>query len=160
VPRKGSVVRELNADVIVLGGGTGGFAAALATARMGKTAIVTEETDWIGGQLTSQAVPPDEHPWIEEFGCTRSYRRFREGVRICFRDHFPLRGETLVAPMFRLGGALVSRVPCPPEVGLKVLEQLLVPYRMSGRVILLLGNTPVAADVDEGRVSSVTVENR
>ena len=28
--------------------------------------ILTEETRWIGGQLTNQAVPPDEHPWIEE----------------------------------------------------------------------------------------------
>lgn len=63
-------MREVNADVIVLGGGTGGFAAALAAARMGKKAIFTEQTDWIGGQLTSQAVPPDEHKWIEEFGCT------------------------------------------------------------------------------------------
>jgi len=24
--------------------------------------ILTEETGWIGGQLTAQAVPPDEHP--------------------------------------------------------------------------------------------------
>ena len=31
--------------------------------------VLTEPTDWIGGQLTSQAVPPDEHPWIEQFGC-------------------------------------------------------------------------------------------
>ena len=35
--------------------------------------LLTEETDWIGGQLTSQAVPPDEHPWIESFGCTAAY---------------------------------------------------------------------------------------
>ena len=30
--------------------------------------VVTEETDWIGGQLTAQAVPPDEHAWIESYG--------------------------------------------------------------------------------------------
>jgi NADPH-dependent 2,4-dienoyl-CoA reductase/sulfur reductase-like enzyme len=64
----------------------GGFAAALAAASMGKRVVVVEETDWLGGQLTSQGVPPDEHPWIEQFGCTRSYRRFREGVRACFKD--------------------------------------------------------------------------
>jgi hypothetical protein len=151
-------VRELNADIIVVGGGTGGFAAALAAARIGKKVIVTEETDWIGGQLTSQAVPPDEHPWIEKFGCTRSYRRFREDVRVCFRDHFPLRGETMTAPTFRLGGALVSRVPCPPEVALKVLQQLLMPYRMNGRVMVLLESKPVAAEVDGDSVSCVTVE--
>ena len=152
-------MRELEADVIVLGGGTGGFAAAIAAARIGKSVIVSEETDWIGGQLTSQAVPPDEHPWIEGFGCTQSYRRFREDVRVSFRDHFPLRGEALAAPTFRPGGALVSRVPCPPEVALKVLQQLLLPYRINGRIITLLECKPVAAEVEGDRVSSVTVES-
>lgn len=46
------------ADVVIIGGGTGGFAAALASAESGKSVILTEETVWIGGQLTSQAVPP------------------------------------------------------------------------------------------------------
>lgn len=55
--------------------------AALAAAKMGMRVILTEETDWWGGQLTSQAVPPDEHPWIESFGCTRTYREFRDRVR-------------------------------------------------------------------------------
>ena len=41
----------------------------LAALRNGmKVVLMTEETDWVGGQLTSQAVPPDEHPWIESFG--------------------------------------------------------------------------------------------
>jgi hypothetical protein len=154
------MVRELDTDVVVLGGGTGGFAAALAAARMGKNVVVVEETDWIGGQLTSQAVPADEHPWIEKFGCTLGYRRFRDGVRRCFRDHFPLRGETRVAPMFQLGGALVSRVPCPPEIAVKVLQQLLLPYRMNGRITVLLESKPVAAEVEGDRVSCVTVEER
>ena len=60
---------------------------------MGKTVLLTEETDWLGGQLTSQAVPPDEHPWIEQFGATRRYRAFREGVRAYYRNHFPLTPE-------------------------------------------------------------------
>lgn len=50
------------ADVIVLGGGAGGCMAALAAAKMGMRVIMTEVTDWLGGQLTSQGVPPDEHP--------------------------------------------------------------------------------------------------
>ncbi|SMG63601.1 secreted protein containing Fumarate reductase/succinate dehydrogenase flavoprotein, N-terminal domain, partial [methanotrophic bacterial endosymbiont of Bathymodiolus sp.] len=64
---------KVHADVVIIGGGTGGCAAALAAAKAGKTVIMTEETDWIGGQLTSQAVPPDENPWIEQFGCTASF---------------------------------------------------------------------------------------
>ena len=61
----------IRCDVAVIGGGTGGCAAALAALRAGMRVVMTEETDWIGGQLTSQAVPPDEHPWIESFGGTR-----------------------------------------------------------------------------------------
>ena len=35
----------------------------------------------VGGQLTSPAVPPDEHAWIESLGETRSYREYRDRVR-------------------------------------------------------------------------------
>jgi heterodisulfide reductase subunit A-like polyferredoxin len=47
---------EFLADVVVLGGGLGGCSAALALLRDGLRVVMTEETDWIGGQLTSQAV--------------------------------------------------------------------------------------------------------
>ncbi|MFM8420351.1 MAG: FAD-dependent oxidoreductase, partial [Verrucomicrobiota bacterium] len=70
--------REVAADLAIVGGGVGGCAAALAACCAGLRVALTEETDWIGGQLTAQAVPPDEHPWIESHGCTASYRRFRE----------------------------------------------------------------------------------
>ncbi|MDQ3660753.1 MAG: FAD-dependent oxidoreductase, partial [Actinomycetota bacterium] len=60
------MTRELEADVLVIGGGAGGVSAALTAARLGRRVILTEETDWIGGQLTAQGVPPDEHPWIEQ----------------------------------------------------------------------------------------------
>ena len=52
--------------------------------------VMTEESDWLGGQLTSQAVPPDEHRWIERFGCTASYRALRDGIRAHYRAHYPL----------------------------------------------------------------------
>jgi len=72
---------ELNTDVAVIGGGVGGIACALAAARNGLRVVLTERYDWIGGQLTSQAVPPDEHPWIEKTGSTKTYRDFRTRVR-------------------------------------------------------------------------------
>ena len=56
---------DLAADVVIVGGGLGGVAATLAAARLGRRVVLVEEIDWIGGQLTAQAVPPDEHPWIE-----------------------------------------------------------------------------------------------
>ena len=56
---------ELKADIIIIGGGMGGCAAALAACGQGRSVILTEPTDWIGGQVTQQGVPPDEHQWIE-----------------------------------------------------------------------------------------------
>jgi NADPH-dependent 2,4-dienoyl-CoA reductase/sulfur reductase-like enzyme len=43
----------IRCDVAVIGGGTGGCAAALAALRAGMKVALTEETGWIGGQLTS-----------------------------------------------------------------------------------------------------------
>jgi len=149
---------EMKADLVVLGGGLGGCAAALSAARMGMQVVLTEETDWIGGQLTSQAVPPDEHEWIEKFGCTRSYRQFRENVRLYFRRHFPLTGEAMSDPELNPGNGYVSALCHPPRVALAVLEDMLAPHTASGRITILLGHKPVAAEADEDQVSYVTVE--
>ena len=43
-----TTVHETHADVVIVGGGTGGCAAALAALRAGLTVVMTEETDWIG----------------------------------------------------------------------------------------------------------------
>jgi|SRR4051794_2366419 NADPH-dependent 2,4-dienoyl-CoA reductase/sulfur reductase-like enzyme len=69
-----STMEVLRADIAIIGGGLGACAAALSAARLGRRVILTAETQWLGGQLTNQAVPPDEHPWIEEFGATATYR--------------------------------------------------------------------------------------
>src|SRR5258708_39955683 len=82
--------RELACDVAVIGGGVGGCAAALAAARNGMRVILTEETDWVGGQLTSQAVPPDEHAWIVSFGATRTYRAHRDRGCDYYLLNYPL----------------------------------------------------------------------
>ncbi len=62
---------ELECDILIVGGGTGGCAAAMAACSLGMRVILAPSTKWIGGQLTSQMVPPDEHRWIEEFEMLR-----------------------------------------------------------------------------------------
>ena len=44
---------ERQTDILIAGGGLGGVAAALAALRLGRRVILTEETAWIGGQLTA-----------------------------------------------------------------------------------------------------------
>jgi FAD dependent oxidoreductase len=151
-------VAEAAADVVIVGGGFGGCAAALAACRAGLRVILTEETDWIGGQVTAQAVPPDEHPWIESFGCTRTYREFRDRVRDYYREHYPLTAEARANPRLNPGNGSVSRLCHEPRVALAVLEQMLAPYLSGRQLRVLLKHVPVAADVDGDRVRSVTVK--
>ena len=148
-----------NYDVLICGGGTGGVAAALACARLGRRVLLSEETDWIGGQLTAQAVPPDENPWIETFGGTRSYRAFREGVRQYYRDFYPLTPDARANPLLNPGLGYVSRLCHEPKVALAVLEAMLAPYVSSGRVTLRLRHVPVAARADGDRVTGVVLRS-
>ncbi len=151
--------RERAADLVIVGGGFGGCAAALAACRAGLRVVMTEETDWIGGQATTQAVPPDEHPWIESFGCTRAYRAYRDAIRRFYRDRYPLTPEARANPHFNPGNGWVSRLCHEPRISLSVLNQFLAPHVSAGRLRLLLEHKVVAAEVDGDRVRAVTVRD-
>lgn len=146
-------------DLVIIGGGLGGVAAALAALRHGRRVFLSEEFAWVGGQMTSQAVPPDEHPWIEQFGCTRSYRKLREDVRRYYRDHYPLRSEVANLPNFNPGNGFVSTLCHEPKVSWSVLTSYLLPYQASGRLTLALGQVPISAVVSGTKIESVTLVN-
>jgi hypothetical protein len=150
---------ESSCDILIAGGGTGGVAAALAACALGFKVVLTEETDWVGGQLTSQAVPPDEHQWIEEFGCTARYRRYRDLVREYYRDHTPLKAEIRADPHFNPGGGWVSRLCHEPRIGWLVLNQMLEPALAGGNLDLRLKRKAVAAETDGDQVRSITFRN-
>lgn len=147
-------------DLLIIGGGLGGVAAALAALHAGCTVLMTEETPWLGGQLTSQGVPPDEHTWIEQFGATAAYRHLRDRIRDYYRRWYPLRPELRDRPDLNPGNAAVSRLCHEPRVAAAVVEALLAPYRAAGRLQVLHGFRPVAAEVRDDRVESITVRNR
>ena len=149
----------MHVDVAVVGGGLGGVAAALAAARAGCTVVLSEETDWIGGQLTSQAVPPDEHPWIEQFGCTASYRALRDGIRAYYRASYPLSYAARSEHWLNPGAGRVSKLCHEPRVALAVIESMLAPYRASGRLMVVTGYRPIDAEVDGDVVRCVTLVN-
>ena len=150
---------EFSADIAIIGGGVGGCAAALAAVRTGLKVILTEETDWLGGQLTSQAVPPDEHPWIERFGCTRSYRHYRNAVRDYYRAHYKLTSAARARFELNPGNGSVSRLTHEPRVSLAVLEGMLAPYINDGSLQLLLRHAPLTASTSGDHVASVTLRD-
>src|SRR5436190_13294427 len=100
-------------DVLIAGGGTGGVAAALAAARSGRRVVLLEETDWLGGQLTSQGVSAlDEHEHIESCGGTASYYALRNAIRAHYGESNP-------------GNCWVTRLAFEPRVALAIIERML-----------------------------------
>ncbi|MFN0106824.1 MAG: FAD-dependent oxidoreductase [Bryobacteraceae bacterium] len=152
--------RELRCDVAVIGAGTGGVAAALAALRNGMRVVMTEETDWVGGQLTSQMVPPDEHPWVEQFGATRLYREYRSRIRAYYRDHYPLTPDARSRWNLNPGDGSVSRITHEPHVSTAVLEAMLARYLSGGQLTVLHDTVPVRADVSGDRVRAVTLRHK
>src|SRR5262249_17791902 len=110
-------------------------------------------------QLTQQAVPPDEHRFIEQFGCTRSYRDYRNRVREYYRRNYPLTADARARPNLNPGNGRVSRLCHEFRVGLAVLGEILAPYVSSGRLTIPLEHKPTGATTDGDRVTSVTVRD-
>ncbi len=154
-------MKENHADILIVGGGLGGVAGALAALRLGKRVILSEETDWIGGQLTAQGVPPDENPWIdrEGTGCTASYRRLRDGIRDYYRRNYPLAPEVASDPYFNPGMGNVSPLCHEPRIALAVLNEMLAPYLSNQQLTLLLRHKAIEARATGDRVESVTLRD-
>jgi hypothetical protein len=150
----------MSADVVIIGGGLGGVAAALSAAEAGLAVVLTEETDWLGGQATAQGVPLDEHPWIERFGCTAKYRVLRDGIRRYYRDWYPLRAQSRRHRELNPGTGLVGFLCAEPRVMLAVIEAQLAPYVSSGRLRILLRHRAIAAHVEGDRIVSVELRDQ
>jgi hypothetical protein len=150
------MAKSYQCDILIVGGGVGGVAAALGATALGKTVILTEPTQWIGGQLTAQGVPPDENRFIEYHGCTRRYRFFRDGVRHYYKKYYPLTLEALRDPHFNPGLGEVSSLCHEPRVGLAVLEAMLASARSAERLKIYYGVEAVAAETSGDRVKKVS----
>jgi hypothetical protein len=140
----------MTTDVLIIGGGTGGVAAALAVARSGGRCVVVEPTAWVGGQFTAQGVPPDENRWVESFGCTRAYAELRARVRGWYREHRALTAAALADPLLNPGGGWVSRLCAEPRVWHAVMLEMLGPHVKDGRVTLLTGCEAVGVELEDG----------
>jgi FAD dependent oxidoreductase len=152
-------VNDIDTDVLIVGGGLGGVAAALSALKAGHRVVMSEEYEWLGGQLTSQAVPMDEHTWIEQFGATASYRSLRDGIRDYYRQWYPLTASARAQRFLNPGAGLVSRICAEPRVAATVIGAMLAPYLSAGRLRLIQPARPISASVDDDVVTSVVLED-
>lgn len=105
-------VTVLDCEVAVVGGGAGGVAASMQSARMGVKTCLIEETDWLGGMLTSAGVSAiDGHP--ENFAGI--FREFINEVK----DYYKNKGQS-----FQTSLCHVSPLCFEPHVGSNIFRQM------------------------------------
>jgi hypothetical protein len=149
----GPPLREVDCEVLIVGGGTGGVAAALAAARRGRSVHLLEETDWIGGQLTSQGVSAlDEHEHIEAFGGTASYYALRDALRAHYRR---LAIPAADRDDFNPGNCWVTRLAFEPKAAVDAILALLQPHLDAGRLHVHLRTKATGAQVVAERIVAV-----
>ncbi len=149
--------RDVACEVLVVGGGLGGVAAGWAAARLGRRVCLLEETDWLGGQITSQGVSAlDEHEHIEVFGGTGTYSHLRETIRDPYRH---LVAKSKLKEPLNPGACWVTRLAFEPIAAVRTLETLLAPEVEAGHLKIFLRTKTAAVEVDGDRVVSLKAVN-
>ena len=151
--------QKLTADVVIIGAGLGGCAAAFSALRNNLTVVLTEETDWVGGQLTQQGVPPDEHMWIETHGAPQLYRDFRTAIRAYYKKNYPLTEQAKAVQYLNPGSGSVSKLCHEPQVAVSVLMEMMAPYISAQKLVLLTEHKAVNATVEKDEVRCLNVKN-
>ncbi|MFB2585806.1 FAD-dependent oxidoreductase [Herbiconiux liukaitaii] len=152
--------RHLEAPFVVIGGGLGGVAAALTAARLGTRVVLTEASDWLGGQLTSQGVPPDEHEWIDRQAISPSYTELRERIRDHYRREYPLAEGIGAVVELNPGAGFVSRLCHEPRVAHLAIREMISPLEASGMLTVLTEHEPVEVLRDGDRIEAVRLVDR
>jgi len=146
----------IRAEVAVIGGGLGGFAAVLALGEAGRSVVWSEETDWLGGQFTSQGMSaPDENIHIEQGGGTLSYQQFRVAILDWYLRHHKLSERARRRRRISPGNAWVSRLSFEPKVALTLIEEWIAPLRKEKRLRVLTRHKAFRAACEGDRVLSL-----
>ena len=136
---------NLHCDVLVAGGGAGGVAAGIAAARTGVDVCISEETDWVGGQFTTQGLnASDDNQFTDGVGETGTYARMRALMR----------GQYGGAS--NPGGCWVSHLCAEPSSALDAIATLMTPYLDAGNLHIFYNARPTSVSVDAGAVTGVT----
>lgn len=148
-------------DVVIAGGSTAAFAAALAAAESGVRTALLEPTDWIGGQLTSSGVPAVDEAWHTVR--SKSPQEASLNVARIARDPANITPNFLAAlkAIDEPGDCWVSRFCFCPDSFLK--RQLLPLERQAGERLTVFLNTVVKSvelNGERTRIVSLTAIER
>jgi|AGTN01.1.fsa_nt_gi S-layer homology domain. len=161
----GKADRKVQCDVLIVGGGLGGVAAALAlcmdaseSLRSEKLRIcLTEETDWLGGQATSQAVSALDENWlVESSGAPRRYQKLRAMIRHHYLTDYRLGPDVKNVTYFDPGSCWVSRLAFEPKVALDQLAEMLKPALDSRKLEVFYRHKALAVESRKDGASAIT----
>jgi hypothetical protein len=134
-------MQELTADVLVVGGGTGGTAAAIQAARRGAKTLLVSEFSWLGGMLTSAGVAaPDGNELIA----------LQTGVWGAFLQELTRRQPE------GLNHGWVSFFTYDPRIGARIFADWVAALP---NLQWIAGQTPEAVFVHENRVTGVAFQD-
>ncbi len=129
--------RTPEADVLIYGGGAGGFCAAVQAARMGATVTMIEPSPWIGGMLTAAGVSAlDGNKYGAGGGIVHE---FREKLAAHYGGYD------------NLFTGWISLYNYEPHIGLRFLEEIAAPLVESGN-LTIYRDTEVDAVEREGEM--------
>jgi len=134
-------------DIVIAGAGTGGVGAAAQAARMGRSVLLLEETDWIGGQMNAAAVTSMD----EGRTLCRERGLYRELCGLIAAHYRPLGVNWETAYWLR-------HVCVEPRVGQRLLLTMLGDARGAGVLDLSLRSRVTKVFKDGDTVTGAEVE--
>jgi hypothetical protein len=151
-----SHIHRVYCDVLVVGASTGGVAAAMAAAEGGHRTCLTEETSWIGGQITAQGVSAfDGNRYIESTGATTTFENVRHAIRRYYKTHRRVSPQARAEKFFNPGNCWVSALCFEAPVALKILNSMLAPYEARGLLRIYLRTKAVRVERRKRRIVTV-----
>jgi FAD dependent oxidoreductase len=153
---------ERKADIAVVGASLGGVLAAWRACASGRQVVLLAEHRWIGGQMTAQGVPPDEHHLIEHGGASESYLAFRRAMRAHYLSQADFIDRTEMTEGCNPGDGWVSRLCFEPQLAADYFEALLKPYVDSGQLVIhrrVSLQETIKVEKQGARIQSLTVKS-
>ena len=126
------------ADFVIMGGGLGGIAAALAACSSGRMTILIEETDHIGGCFTEQDTSRYlDNRFVETSGSSPRYLEFRERIREWYRQKVLDQPEFMSPVYADLGDFNTNRFCFETDAAIDVIRSMLKKYVDRENLIIL-----------------------
>jgi hypothetical protein len=144
-------------DVVIAGGSTAAFAAAIAAAESGARTALIEPTNWVGGQLTSSGVPAIDEAWHSIKPTDPLAKPYSVSKIARMPENMTPGFLQLLEAVENRGGCWVSRFCFCPD---SFVEQQLTPLQRSVQDKLVVFLETVVKDVelseDKTSVRSIT----